>query len=188
LLSLNCPEVQLVWTGCRWAAGRAIWIYRSVEGRARSILARFGDVDLQILRRIAEGTFIGWQRDCLSEEKLELIRSFDYDRMTPESAAALGWYLRNSFVFELDLGQREDVLLVSYETTVAEPARAIQEICAFLDVPYSARLHDHIAPRPMPMEQPLEIDARLGRLCAGLYERLESEQRARGPLPRVATG
>jgi hypothetical protein len=162
--------------------GRAIWIYRSVEGRVRSILARFGDANLRTLRGIADGTLIGWQRDYLSEEKLELVRSFDYDHMTPESASALGWYLRNSLVFELDLSQREDVLLVSYEAIVAEPARGIQEICTFLDVPYSPRLHDHIAPRPMPTEQPLEIDGQVWRLCAELYERLEAARRTRGLL------
>jgi hypothetical protein len=167
------------------AHGRAIWIYRSVEARVRSAVARFGDDELRILRRIADGSLIGWER-YLSEKKVELVHSFDYDDMTPESAAALYWYLRNSLFFELDLGQREDVLLASYEAIVAEPAHALKDICAFLGVPCSARLHDHIAPRPMPIERPLEIDGQLGRLCAELYERLEAERRARGLLPSVA--
>lgn len=158
--------------------GRAIWTYRSVEGRTRSILAKFGDVDLQILRRIAEGTYTGWELDTLSKEKLELIRSFDYDDMTSESAAALGWYLRNSLFFELELDQREDILLASYDAIVAEPAREIQGVCAFLDVPHNAQLHDHIAPRPDPTQQPLEIDVQLARLCEDVYERLEAKRRS----------
>ena len=54
--------------------------------------------------------------------------------MTPDSGAALHWYLRNSFFFELDLYQRPDVALVSYERMIDEPARFLEMLCAFVGI------------------------------------------------------
>ena len=48
------------------------------------------------------------------EHNLEIIRRFDYDRMTPESAAVLFWFVRNSLYFDLALDRRPDVALASY--------------------------------------------------------------------------
>src|SRR5918995_1735117 len=117
--------------------GRAIWAYRAFEGRVRSSVAKFGDSNLRALRRISEGTGSGlWQAGGLSEENLELIRSFDYDRMTPESASALFWFVRNSLYFDLGLDRRSDVTLASYEAMIGEPELEMRTLCAFLGLPY----------------------------------------------------
>ena len=67
--------------------------------------------------------------------------------MSPESAAALFWYLRNRLYFELGLDRRADVLLVSYGAMVADPAAEMGRICEFLDLPYRAELHAHVDAR-----------------------------------------
>ena len=36
--------------------GRAVWVYRDVDGRVRSALAKFGDGNRQVLREFADGT------------------------------------------------------------------------------------------------------------------------------------
>src|SRR3954451_5954822 len=84
--------------------GRAIWIYRSVDGRVRSALAKFGPNNLEVLREIAAGGGQDlWQRQGLTPELLDVVRGFDYERLSPESAAALFWYLRNELFFEQGL-------------------------------------------------------------------------------------
>ena len=46
--------------------GRALWVYRSVEGRTRSAIAKFGDNNLWVLRAIAAGRTDGlWQAEHL---------------------------------------------------------------------------------------------------------------------------
>jgi hypothetical protein len=154
--------------------GRAVWAYRSVDGRVRSALAKFSDHNLQVLREIAAGRGSDrWQAQRLSHESLELIRSFDYEAMSPESAAALFWYVRNSLFFELGLDRRPDVALVSYDALVADPEGAVQPLCRFLGFPWSPRLVAHIDARSSSARPPLALDRRIRECCTELQERLD---------------
>ncbi|WP_428965110.1 hypothetical protein [Micromonospora fluostatini] len=165
------------------APGRALWAYRDVDDRARSEVAKFGDANLRALRAVADGT-IGdrWQGQRLDGAARELVASFDYDRMTPHTAAALFWYLRNSLVLSLGLADRADVLLCSYDALVAEPAGYTRRLCAFLDLPYDPALHAHVEART-PRRDPLPIDGRVRALCADLTDRLDALAR-----PDTTTG
>ncbi|GGM09500.1 MULTISPECIES: hypothetical protein [Micromonospora] len=155
-------------------AGRALWAYRDVDDRARSEVAKFGDANLRALRAVADGT-IGqrWQGQRLDHATRELVANFDYDRMTPHTAAALFWYVRNSLYFRLGLVDRADVLLCSYDALLADPTGQLRRLCAFLDLPYDPALHAHVTPRP-PRRSPLPIDARVRVLCADLTTRLDA--------------
>ena len=160
--------------------GRAIWAYRNVDDRVRSALAKFGDNNLQVLRQIAEGTATGrWQAQRVSTANLELIKSFDYGRMTPASAAALFWVMRNSLYFDLGLDRRDDVLLSSYDALVADPAAAMRQLCTFLGVEWDPRLVAHVEERPRVAE--LEIDPRVRAACRELSERLEAARLVKLP-------
>jgi hypothetical protein len=154
--------------------GRAIWAYRSVDDRVRSALAKFGDANLQVLRQIADGRGAGrWQAQRLSPASIDLIESFDYDRITPASAAALFWVVRNSLYFDLALDQRSDVLLSSYDALVGDPAAAMHQLCRFLGVEWTPRLAAHVEPRQARMPE-LQLDARIRAACDDLTERLEN--------------
>ncbi|MBV9933489.1 MAG: hypothetical protein JO367_04240, partial [Actinobacteria bacterium] len=160
--------------------GRAIWAYRNVDDRVRSALAKFGDNNLQVLRQIADGTGTGrWQAQRVSTANLELIKSFDYDRMTPASAAALFWVMRNSLYFDLGLDRRDDVLLSSYDALVADPAAAMRQLCTFLGMEWDPRLVAHVEERPRVAE--LEIDPRVRAACRELSERLEAARLVKLP-------
>jgi hypothetical protein len=155
--------------------GRAIWAYRDVDGRVRSSLAKFGASNLDALRRIAAGDGGGmWQAGGLSAERLAQVRDLVRDDTTPETAAALFWYLRNALYFDLGLDRRADVLLVSYEAMVADPAAEMRRICTFLDLPYRPSLHEHVDARSASERPPLAIDPRVRTLCDELAARLEA--------------
>jgi hypothetical protein len=155
-------------------AGRAIWAYREVDGRVRSALAKFGSNNLLVLREIAAGGGADrWQAQGLSEENRRLIESFDYDRMSPESAAALFWYVRNALFFEQGLDGRDDVMLASYDAFLADPERHMRALAAFLDFPYRPELVEHMAPRSVPAP-PLEIDPAIRRRTDELQDRLDA--------------
>lgn len=156
------------------APGRAIWAYRDVEDRARSEVAKFGDSNLQALRRIAEGSAAGdWQAGGLPEQSLELIRSFRYQTMTPETAAALFWYVRNKLFFDLGLAERQDTMLSSYERLTAHPAGSMRRLCDFIGFPHREELSAHITPRAFHPRRQLDIDPAVRGLCRGLAERLD---------------
>jgi hypothetical protein len=158
------------------APGRAIWAYREVDGRVRSALAKFGDVNLQVLAEIARGEGQRrWQAQRLSPESLELIRSFDYERLDPASAAALFWRVRNGLFFETGLQAREDVMLSSYDALVANPEPGMRALCRFLDFPYSPRLVSHVDQRSTgPGRELLVLHPRVRAACDELQERLDA--------------
>jgi hypothetical protein len=158
--------------------GRAIWAYREVDGRVRSSVAKFGDSNLQALRRVAAGDTSIWQAGGLSAQRLELLRSFDLSGMSAESGAALFWWLRNQLYFDLGLDGRADVALAWYEATVADPEAAIARVCEFLDFPYRPELAAHVDRRATGARAPLALDGRVRELCDALQGRLAAAYRS----------
>jgi hypothetical protein len=158
--------------------GRAIWMFRSPEGRARSAIAKFGSTNLAVLRAIAAGRGENlWQAKGLSAENRALVGSFDYDRMTPESAAVLFWYVRNSLYFDLGLHARNDVMLASYESLLADGASIMRTLCRFLGIGYEPVLVAHVNARMSPHRGALRIDPEISARSAELAARLEESER-----------
>lgn len=154
-------------------AGKAIWIYRDVDDRARSTIAKFGDSDLQAMRRVVAGQGEPiWQGQRLSDETLRRLRTFRYDTMSRETAAALLWYARNSLFFDLGLDRRPDVRLVSYDRLVAEPDLVGQELCRFLGLPWRPDLFAHVQRRHQ-SRRPMPIDPAARELCDLMGARLD---------------
>jgi hypothetical protein len=155
-------------------AGRAIWAYRAMDDRVRSAVSKFGSANREALAAIANGGGDSlWQAGGLSADSRSLIRRFDYGTMSPESAAALFWLVRNSLYFELGLDRRPDVLLVSYGAMVSDSRAEMSRICDFLDLSYRPELDSHVDARAAPGRAPLAIDAEVRRLCDELTARLE---------------
>ncbi|MGH2539360.1 MAG: oligosaccharide flippase family protein [Actinomycetota bacterium] len=152
---------------------RVIWAFRDVEGRTRSALAKFGDSNLQVLRAYAAGEADhAWQVQGISQENEAFIRSFDFDRLSAASGAALFWYVRNSLYFEMGLDRRLDTVLVSYDRFLAEPERAARALCTFLGLGYRAQLVKHVKPRPGAWSEPLSLDGRIRERCEELQVRM----------------
>jgi hypothetical protein len=172
-------------------APMALWAYRSAKARAWSAVAKFGDHNLRVLRGLAAGQGLQtWQAQGLSPDSLALIRSFDLTTMSPLSAAALFWYVRNRLFFELGLDRRADVLLVSYDAMVRAPDAEMQRISAFVGFTYDPRLCAGIAPRGTPGQRPaVPLDPRVGALCAELAAQLDAVRaRSAVPLGRAGNG
>jgi hypothetical protein len=154
--------------------GRAIWAYRGYQGRVRSSVAKFGDSNRRALRRIAAGTGSHlWQAGGLSEASLELIRRFDYDTMTPESAAALFWFVRNSLYFDLGLDDRSDVALASYDAMIEDPRGSMRALCVFLGLPFREQLIEGIEARHRGAPG-IEIDPAVRERCEELQSALDA--------------
>jgi hypothetical protein len=159
---------------------RGIWAYRTVDGRVRSALAKFGDTNLRVLTDIAAGRGMDrWQAQRLSSESLELIRSFDWSAMSPASAAAVFWYVRNSLFFELGLDRRDEVLLSSYDALVADPEAGTKAMADFIGLPWRPELCSHIDRRSLAGEERVDLDARVRARCDELRERFEAVRLSR---------
>ncbi|WP_243058753.1 hypothetical protein [Nocardioides sp. SR21] len=140
---------------------RAVWVYRGVDGRARSAVRKFGDVNRRVLAEIARGDGRDrWQAQRMSDSSLELVRRCDPERLSPESAAALFWVVRNRLYFEQGLHLRPDVHLASYDRFVAEPEDESLALAAFLGVEPGAELWAHVDRRSA-YTPPLDLDRRV---------------------------
>jgi hypothetical protein len=166
------------------APGRAIWAYRDVDDRARSEVSKFGDANLRALRQIAAGQGESiWQGELLGPEAVALVASFDYDPesptcMSPDTAAALFWVVRNGLYFGLGLDARPDVMLSSYDALVADPEASMRELCDFIGFPCRPALWDHVEARTSHARRPLDIDPRVRELSDAMAARLEAARRA----------
>ena len=170
---------------------RVIWAYRAVEGRVRSAVAKFGDSNLRVLRAYAAGEAgNAWQVQGVSSENADFIKSFDLDRLSAESGAALFWYVRNSLYFEMSLDGRENVMLLSYDQLLADPEGVAASVCRFVGLDYRRDLIAHIKPHRHVVSKPLEIDSRIRERCEELQERLDRSaldtSRVRSPDDRTA--
>jgi hypothetical protein len=171
------------------SAPQALWVYRSVEGRARSAVAKFGDHNLQVLRELAVGHGRDrWQAQGLSRDSLELIERLDWSTVDALSAAALFWCVRNRLYFDLGLHDRRDVLLVSYDAMVADPAAEMRRICDFLGFPYHPGLVRGVHARPPAPAPATRLHPRIAACCAELTERLEVARRAHATTPDPLAG
>ena len=153
----------------------AVWAFRSVDGRVRSALAKFGDNNLRVLGEIAAGRADGmWQAQRISDDTLDLVRGLDRRRTSPETAAALFWYLRNVLYFEMGLDLRDDVTLVCYDELVRDPEPQMRALCSFLGCGYAPELIAHIAPRRDALRRPLDLDPVVRARCTELEQRLRT--------------
>ena len=155
------------------------WAYRRAADRANSAVAKFGSNNLELVKAFAKGEMMdSWQAQGLSNDSLELIRSFDVDRMTPHSAAGLFWVIRNNIFFEQGLDHDERVLPVSYEDLVSDPARIMRGICKFSGIRYEPRLVSSIHSRSIGKEES-RLDRRIQELCDDMYSKFHALQERR---------
>ncbi len=158
---------------------RAIWAYRGMEGRVRSSLTKFRDHNLTIMRDIAAGRGLDrWQAQGIRPDTMELIRSLDWSRMTPASASALFWYARNRLLFDLDLADRPDVVVVSYRELVKHPREAFEPVVNLLGLRWRDDFVAHIDGRESSgPKAALDIDLKIREVCEELEECLDAVAR-----------
>lgn len=171
------------------APGRAVWLWRDAHDRARSEVSKFGDSNLAALRAIAAGGDTGmWQSDRLGDQARELVRSFDVETMSPDTAAVVFWAVRNTLFFDLGLDRRDDVLLLCYDDLVRDPQAVMRRLCHFLDFPYRSELCAHIDARASHGRRPLTIDPAVDALADEVTARLVAHGRPRPATPEQSGG
>jgi hypothetical protein len=158
----------------RQRQAKILWLYRDFEARARSAVAKFGDVNQRVLTAIAEGVAGDiWQSKGLSESSLEMVNKSVRDGIDAHSGAVLFWLVRNEIYFESGLDERDDALLVHYERLVSTPVPEVERICSFLGVPYEPRLTEKIAVRSFE-RKPLDLPPGLREACEKLSQRFDA--------------
>lgn len=159
----------------RHAGARAIWIFRGYPDVANSVVRNWPGHARDILRWIVEGDtdWLAWRGERLGPDALAFVSESYRPDMPDEEAAAVFWWLRNHFFFELGLDRDPRVLLVRYEELVSNGETPFRRLFEFAGVPFEPRFLEavfdtSVGKRPFPA-----IDTRVAARCDALLARLE---------------
>jgi hypothetical protein len=152
-----------------------VWVYRSVDDRVRSSLAKFGDHDRTVVNAIASGAGEGlWQAGGLSAGVRATMADLAGSGLSAESASALFWWARNTMAFDLGLAGRSDVRFQSYDALLRGPEEQMRRLADFLGIAYRPAMVGHIEPRRSAPGRQLPLDSRVRGLCDALQARLDA--------------
>jgi Sulfotransferase domain len=155
------------------------WMYRRPADRANSAVAKFGSTNLKVLAAFARGEGLQtWQAQGLSQENLELVRSFDYEKMSRHDAAGLFWYIRNSLFFDQNLVHLENVVPLAYEDLVKDPEKVMAGLCRILGCRFSVSMSRAIHANSVG-RSPSKLGDEVDKLCQPLYVKLHQVQQRR---------
>ncbi|MDP6637234.1 MAG: sulfotransferase [Phycisphaerae bacterium] len=155
---------------------RILWMYRDFRDAAMSNINTFGPnagiYDLQCVLDNCDGD---WRAEDLSDDlRAVAAENFSPD-MDPHDAAALFWFVRNSWFFELNLHTSARVMLLRYEHLVAEPAAAVKELYGFLGRNFPGeRILPPIHQDSTGQGANLKLSDGIERLCADLLARIDA--------------
>ena len=164
---------------------RAVWIFRHYQDVANSTFAKWPKTQLNHLRRIAtDDAQPHWVTERVSAANRALVKELFSEDMPLIEAAALKWYLRNSFYFDLELHERpEDVLLVQYENLVTTPRHSFGQVFDFLGLEYRPEYSAGVFQSSVRKQDFPDINPRVLELCEDMMTRLQS---APAPQPEPA--
>lgn len=152
---------------------KALFLYRHYAAVARSNLKEFGQRNgINNLRPIVAGDTANWRAEGVPAEVRSLVTARFHEQMNPHDAAALFWYVRNRFFFDLGLDRHPAVLPLRYEHLLRDPAGVMAAIYRFVGAPFAPRGVELVRAEPAGRRR-VELSADIEELCAGLLARLD---------------
>jgi len=151
---------------------KVLFLYRDYAAVAASNLKLFGERNgINNLRPIVTGETDNWRAEGVPADVRAIVLRHFHEQMKPHDAAALFWYVRNRFFFDLGLSARPDVRPLRYEDLLRDPLGRMQGIYQFVGAPFTPRGIGLV--RPEPERRRIELSADIEALCTGLLERLD---------------
>jgi hypothetical protein len=153
---------------------RAIWMYRHYKDVAASNLKRFGSGNgIKNLRYIVQDDAKNWRSERVPPDVRELIKTYFSETMNPYDAAALFWYVRNRYYFDLGLDKHPRVMKCQYSDFVTSPGQTIQAVYRFVDRPYPGDgILSEIHSTSIGKGRVVELSPEIDNLCNELWLRL----------------
>lgn len=159
---------------------RIIWVYRRYPDVANSATRRWGDHQKDAIRWIKMGEWdrLTWRGERLPAGLVELVSDLYSDDMSAEDAAALFWYLRNQFYFDLGLDENPRVMLVQYEDLVRDPQGAFGRVFSLLNCPLEPEHLESVFRSSIGKESFPAIEPRIKSLCEAMQSRFDERYQA----------
>ena len=154
---------------------KVLWMYRDYRDTAVSSINEFGrNAGLNNLKGTIDNREGNWRNEGLSDELRAIVSENFSPEMDPHDAAALFWFVRNSWLFELNLDTNARVMLCRYEDLVAEPVAAVKKLYDFIGRKFPGeRILPPIHQKSTGQGGDLRISENIERLCGDLLGRLD---------------
>lgn len=153
---------------------KGLFIYRDYAAVAASDLKRFGVRNgIDNLRPLVNGESGNWRAQGVAAEVRAEIQARFHERMDPHDAAALFWYARNRFFFDLGLERHAAVKPLKYEGLVQDPSGAMESIYRFVGLPCPSAIAALVHGASAGNGRHVRLSADVERLCDALLQRLD---------------
>jgi hypothetical protein len=154
---------------------KAIWIYRQYRDVANSAVKKWGGGQTRLIQNLAiQKDWNHWMAERMSAENRALVEEVYHDGISDHTAAALKWFLRNMWYFDLQLDRYpENVLLVKYDDLVHHSESACGRIFDFLNIPFSPTFVAEIFATSINKNGFPGIDPPVRRKCEELIKQLD---------------
>jgi hypothetical protein len=156
---------------------RIIWAYRDYKDVAQSSIALFGaESSLHNLGAVLDPEMRShWFSQNLSDDARAVVkRYFDPERPLVD-LKALGWVVRNSLFFQLELDRNPRVTMSRYESLVQRPIDEMRRLYAFLGTEFpGASICRHMHQDSVRKGSQAKVSPDLERLCVELLGRLDA--------------
>jgi len=154
--------------------GKILWMFRHYKDVVASNLDHFGmDNGIKDIAPIANGESNNWRAEKVSSDVYSLITNKFAPDMNKYDAAALFWYARNSFFYELGLERNARVCLVNYEELVTNPKNKMVDIYKFIDFKYPGNfILEQISASSVGKGKKVSLSPEIQQLCESLWQRL----------------
>lgn len=164
-----------------YANSKAIWIYRTYVDVANSAVNKWGEHLKDVMYQITVGDSksLDWRGERLSDKHIELVKSLYTPEMTYQEAAALMWYLRNQWYYELHLENDPRVLLIKYEHLVSDPKRNTEDIFKWIGATFEPEIVEDVSERSVGKGKHLVMSPAIQDVCDGLFDRLNATYEAK---------
>jgi hypothetical protein len=112
---------------------KVLWMYRDYRETALSSVNEFGcDVGLSDLKSIIDNLDGNWRNEGVGTELRAIVSANYSPEMDPHDAAGLFWFVRHSWLFELNLETSDRVMVCNYKNLVTEPAATVKRLYDFI--------------------------------------------------------
>lgn len=164
-----------------FGGSKAVWIYRHYKDIANSNLNKFGiNNGFNNLKPLLDGDFNNWRSENVPNDVRNLVLSYMSKDLLPHDAAALFWYLRSTFYFNLNLDQDDRVLLLKYDHFVTDPYYHFKLIYEHLGFSVPKVLADNsINDRSVRKGADIDLSPEIEQLCEEMYQRFEKHYQAK---------
>ena len=154
---------------------KALWLYRHYQDVAASNVKKWGDKNaIGDLKAIIERRPRDWRYENVSAETRDIVLEHFSEEMNAYDAAALYWFVRNRFIFQLNLDTNPRVRICKYERLITDPVGVMTEIYKFLDHDFpGSKVVSNVHSASINKGKDTKLTPQIDSLCEDLLRKLD---------------